>query len=221
MAGAAATVGARTLGDRVVTRQTAQDKAVKYALRDLPTLDKAVALASGRTAAVQAGGNLGVWPDWLSRVFATVYTFEPAPDLFPILTAQACAPNVIKFQAALGCERTLIATSADRDDGKNSHPGVTHVSGPGTVPTLRIDDLGLQVCDLIALDLEGYELFALRGAVETVHRCRPVILVEINGRCERFGVMADQVRGWLASACYRLVFREHSDEVYVPVERAA
>lgn len=204
-----------------MTRATAHDKAVKYATRDLPTLEKATALAAGRRAAVQAGGNLGVWPAWLSQAFATVYTFEPAPDLFPLLTAYASEANVIKFQAALGYERTLIATSADREDGKDSHPGVTHVSGPGVVPTLRIDDLGLPVCDLIALDLEGYELFALQGAADTVQRCRPVIVVEVNGRCLRFNVTPDQVRGWLAEAGYRLVFREHADEVYVPAERAA
>lgn len=204
-----------------MTRQTAHDKAAKYARRDLPTLEKAAGLAAGRTAAVQAGGNLGIWPEWLSREFATVYTFEPAPDLFPLLVAYAGAANVIKFQAALGYQRTLIATSADRDDGKDSHPGVTHVSGAGVVPTVRIDDLALPVCDLIALDLEGYELFALQGAAETVRRCRPVILVEINGRCERFGVTPEQVRSWLALADYQLVLREHSDEVYVPSERAA
>ena len=52
------------------------------------------------------------------------------------------------------------------------------IVGPGDIPTILIDDLDLAVLDFIKLDVEGYELRALRGAEATLKRCRPVVMFE-------------------------------------------
>lgn len=197
--------------------------ALKYARRDLPGLDAVVARTPGRTAAVQAGGNLGLFPKRLAAFFRTVYTFEPALDLFPLLYANAPEPNIIKFQAALGDERKPVGMARTRRKTPKPgpvHEGLTHVNGAGVVPTLRVDDLALPVCDLLYLDLEGYELHALRGAVETIRRCRPVIAVEVNQNIAYYGQSADELRGWLAGEGYARVDVQHSDEVFVYQEAA-
>jgi hypothetical protein len=62
-----------------------------------------------------------------------------------------------------------------RDDDTT---GNQRVSGVGPIPTMRIDDLALPRCDLIYLDVEGEELNALKGAMETIERCKPVIVYE-------------------------------------------
>lgn len=194
-------------------------EALKYAIRDLGNLDRAVAMTRGRTAAVQAGGNLGVYPKRLAESFSAVYTFEPSQDCMSVLMANAPAPNVIAIRAAVGFERKLVGLSRERRDGKrNAHEGITYVSGTGLVPTLRIDDLALPVCDLIALDVEGMELDALEGAVETIHRCRPVLLVEINKNVAFLGLTAEDVRGWIREQDYAFVERLGSDELFVPAE---
>ena len=196
-------------------------EALKYAVRDLPNLDRVIKLTPGRTAAVQAGGNNGVYPKRLAAVFATVYTFEPAADCFAALMVNVPEPNVIKIQAALGCRRELVGLSRQRRDGRsNNHEGITHVSGPGTIPTLQIDDLGLPVCDLIQLDLEGWEPYALQGAETTLARCRPVLCIEINkslGYISSGPTPAD-VRAYIQSHGYRFVMRMSSDDVFVPAE---
>lgn len=194
--------------------------ALKFNRRDLGYLDRAAAFCAGRTAAVQAGGNLGIYPKRLAQVFTTVYTFEPSAELFPMLMANAPEPNIIRYQAALGCERGLVGTSRVRRDGKaNAHEGITHVVPTGTVPTLRIDDLGLPVCDLVYLDIEGYELYALRGAVETLQRCRPVVAVEINKSLGFLGLQPKDVTGFLEAQGYRHEVTMGSDQVFVPVEQ--
>jgi hypothetical protein len=43
---------------------------------------------------------------------------------------------------------------------------------------MLIDDLNLERCDLIHLDIEGFELHALKGAVNTIQTCRPIIALE-------------------------------------------
>lgn len=194
--------------------------ALKYARRDLPNINILLRDVPGRSAVVQAGGNLGLYPRRLAELFQTVYAFEPASDLFAAMQANAPAANIVRLQAVVGDERRLVGLSRERRDGKpNAHEGITHVSGPGTIPTLRIDDLGLPVCDLIMLDVEGWELFALRGASETLARCRPTVCVEINRSIEFVGLTGEDVRSFLHVSGYGKMRVLGSDEVYVPLER--
>jgi FkbM family methyltransferase len=194
-------------------------EALRWGHRDLASLDAIVARVPIRRAVIQAGGNLGLFPKRLAHFFPTVYTFEPAPKLFPLLVANAPEPNIIRYQAALGLQRQLVRMDQTRRDGKpNAHEGITHVAGAGTVPTLRIDDLALPRCDLIQLDLEGYEWWALQGAVETLERCRPVLAVEINKNCGYYGLEAAAIRAWILARGYSWADRLHSDDVFLPVE---
>ena len=197
-------------------------EALKWSHRDLAQLEAVLALVPGRTAVVQAGGNLGVFPKRLAQVFAAVYTFEPAADLFAIMQENAPEPNIVRFQAALGSDRGLVGTSRVRRDGssKPAHEGITHVVSGGTIPTLRIDDLGLPVCDLIYLDIEGSELNALRGASATLARCRPVVAVEINKSLGYMGLTPQDVSGFITSKGYRHALTVGSDQAFVPEEWA-
>jgi FkbM family methyltransferase len=102
--------------------------------------------------AVQAGGNCGLWPRELGKKFSTVYTFEPDPVNFRCLCANAPDEHIFKFNAALGNERGLVSLNL-RPDNVGAHS----VSGGGIIPSMRIDDLELNECDLIYLDVEGFE----------------------------------------------------------------
>jgi FkbM family methyltransferase len=205
-------------GELVLMRGSPE--ALKYAQRELAHLDLVLEMVPGRTAAVQAGACLGVFPAHLAKTFATVYTFEPGADLFPVMVENAPAGNIVRFQAALGFRRGLVGTSRVRRDGKpNAHEGITHVVDGGTVPTLLIDDLALPVLDLIYLDVEGGEYLALQGATETIWRCRPVIVVEMNKNLHYVGVLESEIVGFLESHGYRHALSAGSDRAFVPVER--
>ena len=195
--------------------------ALKLNRRDLPELEQLIELTPRRSVAVQAGGNLGIWPKRLAQSFDWVYTFEPAADLFALMQLNAPEPNIVRFQAALGERHELVAVERTRRDGKPrpAHEGLTHITGPGTIPTLLVDDLNLPICDLLLLDLEGWELYGLRGARDTIMRCRPVIGVEINDYISEVGLTPEDVRGFLSDCGYRQHLRFVSDDVWVPCER--
>jgi len=196
--------------------------ALKLNRRDLPELEQVIAMTPQHRVAVQAGGNLGLWPKRLAQDFKTVYTFEPAADLFPLLQKNAPEPNIIKFQAALGEKHELVKVERLRRDGKPrpAHEGLTHITGPGSIPTLLVDDLNLPICDLLLLDLEGWEFYALRGAEQTILRCRPVIGVEVNDHIREVGLTPEDVRGFLVGCGYRQACRFVADDVWVPCERS-
>ena len=195
--------------------------ALKWATRDLSHLDAVLSLVPHRRVAVQAGGNLGVFPARLARDFETVYTFEPAPDAFRMMLQNAPAENIVAFQAALGAQPGLVGLSRVRRDGKpDSHEGITYVTGKGIIPTLTIDALALDVCSLVYLDVEGSELAALRGGMETLQRCRPVVALEVNKNLQYVGVSEGDIYAFMAMLGYRHALTVGSDRAFVPVESA-
>ena len=52
---------------------------------------------------------------------------------------------------------------------------------------MTIDSLNLEDTVLIQLDVEGHEMFALKGALKTISKCRPVVAIEDNEeKCSKF-----------------------------------
>lgn len=192
---------------------------LKWARRDLESLAIATSMTGAQRAAVQAGGNLGIFAKWLAARFEWVYTFEPDPALFAAMMHNAPESNIVRLQAAVGLDRSPVAMKCARRDtsGRAVHEGLTHVNGAGPFPTMRIDDLGLPWCDLIYLDVEGWEFFALQGAYKTIRRCRPIIAVEVNRNIAFAGQNADDLRRLIGSHGYEHACTMHSDEIYRPL----
>jgi len=192
---------------------------LKWNLKDLGSLEEVLKITPRRGIAVQAGGCLGVFAKRLAQEFKSVYVFEPSPVLFPMLVNNALEENIVRFQAALGSRHGMVnpVCSLRGNDGKTTlHPGMTRMEQGGHIPVMRLDDLGLPACDLIYLDVEGWELFALQGARETISRCRPVIACEINRGIEYLGYTKDDVRTHITMHGYNHAGTHRSDEVFVP-----
>jgi FkbM family methyltransferase len=172
-------------------------------LRDVRQIDRWLEHVTDFRACVQAGGNVGVYPRSLAEHFGTVYTAEPDAENFAALK-QNVPSNVVAFQAALGDGGTVGLKT------EGLPPLSYHVVDTGDIPCLRVDDWGID-CGLIALDVEGYELAALKGAAQTIARCHPVIVVE-TGHEARYGHSREDMVDWLKG--YRLVDRVGRDEVW-------
>lgn len=144
---------------------------------------------------VQAGGHCGIGPKLLSTLFKTVYTFEPNPHSFHCLVNNCQDDNIIKINACLGRDRKLvyqwyhgqknIGVSLFKEPEVGIEPtikvqDVDNIEKPTLVniPQIRIDDLGLKSCDLIHLDVEGYEGKIIDGALETIEKYKPTIIFE-------------------------------------------
>lgn len=160
--------------------------------------------------AVQAGGNVGMFPAKMAEKFKTVYTFEPDAINFNCMAKNVMNLNVIKFQAALGERHKLIELERNPEN-----IGAHYIKGCGAIPTLRIDDLELLDCDFLMLDVEGSEIDALNGGIGTIMQHHPCIVVEDKGHQTRYGYADGDIAKLLGSIGYHEVDRVHRDVVYV------
>jgi FkbM family methyltransferase len=195
-------------------------EALRYAKRELANVDKALSYVPERRVVVQAGGCLGIFPKYLAGFFEHIFTFEPDTENVACMRHNARETNIQVFQAALGDTIGTVGLSRKRRDGKpNQHAGIVHVSGPGDVPLITLDSLDLPTCDLVYLDVEGGELAALRGGLDLITRCRPVIAVEVNKNLQYVGITEAEVMRFFMEQHYQFVAQAGSDRIFVPSER--
>jgi FkbM family methyltransferase len=124
---------------------------------------------------IQAGGNCGMYPRFYKNYFKKVITFEPDDVNYYCLNKNCVGPEYKKYHGALGNTTQKFTLNNKSTKNVGTH---TIKEQPGDIQMYRIDDLDLDHCDLIHLDIEGYEEKAILGAVNTIHKFKPVIIVE-------------------------------------------
>jgi FkbM family methyltransferase len=134
---------------------------------------------------VDAGANIG----WLSLVAANkvgingkVIAFEPVPSTFEILKSNKSLNNFKQIelnQFALGrkTERLTIYPETENRGGASI---LNHQSNKGVeIEVKKLDDLKLSSkVDVLKIDVEGFELDVLKGAVETIQKDKPKLIIE-------------------------------------------
>jgi len=182
---------------------------IDYASVTVEDIAAILGYCRGFDVVVQAGGHIGMWPNEFSKHFKTVYTFEPDHVNFKCLTLNAKAANVIKAQGVLGSSPGMVNLTRNIDNS-----GASYVDGVGNIPTYRIDDLNLTACDLIQLDVEGWELNAIVGAEKTIEKFSPVIVIESNGLETRVGLQLGDTAKYIESLGYKQVHAMHRDLIF-------
>lgn len=130
---------------------------------------------------IQAGGNCGMYARFYANYFKNVYTFEPCEINFTCLDRNCVGDSFHKYHGALGNRIDKVSLKLH----KSSNVGMHKIDEkPGDIQMYRIDDLELSSCDLIHLDVEGYEGSVLDGAMKTIMKFKPVVILE-RGHGER------------------------------------
>lgn len=173
-----------------------------HALQHVKSLEWALErcrLRARLRTAVQAGGNVGLWPQRMAQSFRRVITFEPDHSLVTECLLMNVSADVEIRHAALG---DVEGTCAIKHRGLGS----ARVVDGDSVEMTTIDALELEDVDLIQLDVEGYEWHALRGARKTILRCKPLIQVELRPKLLlKYGHDPADIREYLTAMSYKQV----------------
>jgi len=160
---------------------------------------------------VTAGTNCGMYVRFYAKKFKHVYAFEPEPIAFYCMVNSNPVDNVVKMNCALGHGHGIVGIHRTPPGGPELNVGMNVIQNATEefkIPMITIDSLGLQACDLLQLDLEGFEIYALQGAKNTILKYKPVIAAE------RFNKPED--KQFMAELGYRYVDQSNFDAIYIP-----
>ena len=133
---------------------------------------------------VHAGTFFGdMLPSFARACPSTVYAFEPVLESF--IMAKLCIQeneldNVLLMNAGLG-ESASVARIDTGDEAGVHQGGSAKIGSRGQFTSLiTIDSLGIPDLSVIQLDVEGHELEALKGGIDTIRKNAPIVLIEDN-----------------------------------------
>jgi len=113
-----------------------------------------------------------------------VHAFEPGPEMVECLRYNCPGANIYPLALSDRHEGLWFHRECKSTLGPFTNVGASHLSSIDQsdvmVNAVTLDSLHLQDVGFIKLDLEGFEFFAIRGATETIQRCRPAMMVEMN-----------------------------------------
>ncbi len=166
---------------------------------------------------VEVGANIGSHTLFLARQAGPqgrVYAYEPQRIVFQTLCANMAInsiPNVHAFQLALGDAPGSVLIPPINYTQENNFGGLSlgNWEAGEEVAVTTLDSFHLAQCHFIKIDVEGMEQQVLAGAVETIHRHRPILYVE-NDKVEK----SDALIRYLDSLGYQMYW--HSPYYFSP-----
>ncbi len=138
-------------------------------------------------AAVDVGGNHGVYSGRLAQLTNRVYCFEPNPELAAELRDKLPKRVIIK-ECALSDHAGVAELRIPQhlDSGYATIESANSLNGDQArivhCKIERLDDLIREPIGFIKIDVEGHELAVLKGAERILSRDRPDLLIESVSR---------------------------------------
>jgi len=178
-------------------------------------LDLALQHTIGRDLVIDIGANIGLFATRFSTVFRQVVCFEPVTVVHECLTLNTQhASNITVHKSGLGDQTGHVVISVPAGSTNCGQYSMVDFladqdAASETVPVARLDDFDLSP-DLIKMDVQGYEPWVLRGAVQTLDRCAPVLMLEVEGKIAR-----GQLQAVLDPLGYAPVAAVRHDQIWI------
>lgn len=139
---------------------------------------------------VDAGANIGFHTVQFAKLTTDkgkVISFEPQPLIYNVLTTNILLNNLTSIveQHKLGlCDKATLRRMTPLSDQIFSEGCINYggrgISNEGEeeVNTVLIDDFNFKRLDFLKMDIQGSELEALNGGLNTINKFKPIIFLE-------------------------------------------
>jgi len=129
------------------------------------------------------GANIGTHTVYFAEYLehTAIHAFEPQPSTFALLTQNTQGyANVHLHNAA--CSDEIRKASMTPAEGFMSDSGL--LDSVGDIDVVRVDSFGFTDVSFMKIDVEGHEDRVLKGAMETINVCHPVIILEAHAHLQ-------------------------------------
>ena len=153
---------------------------------------------------IDIGSNVGIWTRELASKFKKVYCFEPNPNFNECFRKNITENNIELFEFGLSNKEHTASQEFNSTQMTNT---------PGNVQCRTLDSFNLNNIDFIKIDVDGFEVEVLEGAVETIKRNNAVVVIEMKSYKRPNTCM--KVREILSRLSYSSRIRIRSDEIWL------
>lgn len=153
------------------------------------------------------GAWVGTWSMAMNKFCGRVVAFEPDSLHYECLVKNV-SDDIETHQLAVGSEQKLISLSEDNFTQSK------RIIGEGSIPMITIDSMKLDDVDLIKIDVEGYEMEVLKGAVNTLEGVS-YLMIELNNNTKKYGSSNIEIEKHIQSLGFRPLIEHWPDKVFV------
>ena len=141
--------------------------------------DYAISCVKNFDLALDIGGHIGLWAKPLTKVFKKVITFEPISVNRECLVKNLEGTNSEVIPYALGESSGKIKLSLPSIENTGSYT----ISDDGIeVEMKKLDDFNFINVGFIKIDVQCMEIPVLKGAINTLKVCNPILCIEQGER---------------------------------------
>lgn len=175
------------------------------------------------------GANIGTYSLSASACLSQeqggrVYAFEPVPRIFEKLQKNIVlngVENILVNQVAVYSEPSTLELFVSSEENIGMSSIFHHDTESGEVAKVKaicmddfIEENQIEQVNLVKIDIEGAELFALKGMARTIEKYKPVFLIEISASVlGEQSLLGDEVLTFMKSFAYSPYSIEPSGEV--------
>ena len=159
------------------------------------------------TLTIDVGGNSG-YQTYFHSKYNSVVTYEPVPELFKVLQSNLQdLDNVTLINKAVTSENKNVELFVDINRLSMTSQMPLVESESILVPGVALDNENHTNVGFIKVDVEGYELDVLEGAVDLIERDRPNMMVEVyQPWCDKVGFDCGEIFDFFARRDYRILY---------------
>lgn len=201
------------LGDKVTVRDIENEWTIKG--------EFIVNLCKKKHMVVQAGGNIGIFPYYLSAHFNKVITFEPIKkNIICLRENTKDILNIYIIPEGLGDISSQAIIELEKP-GNCGAIRLQYTDDNTDIWITQLDKYKLLYLDLLWLDVEGFEVKALKGAYNSINKFKPIIVIENNGLIHEFPSDKEgsqDFRDWMKIEFnYKFYTRMMRDDIFIPI----
>jgi FkbM family methyltransferase len=172
---------------------------------------------------IDVGSHYGCHSLIASEMCEKVYSFEPQKILFDIQVKNFKDNNIMNvkvFNNGLSNKNEILTMNKLDYEQSWINSGDVSVGLDGEEISLKkLDSYEFENVGIIKIDVQGYEKFVIEGALETIKKFKPILIVEFeSGQLQKFGYGPKDLFDYIRSLDYVVYFLEYtwpSDHVFV------